>query len=394
MEQVRFGARLRVEERVDAGCGRCTIPPLLVQPLVENAIKHGVAGLLEGGTIRLGATCEDGLLRLQVENEFDAEVPPPRKSGLGLVNVRNRLSARYEHRARLSTEVKGNCFLAELIYRARNIRMLEADDLDQISRYRIVRKLGAGGHGGRVSGAGYGSGTRGSAEGPDAGTGFRARPAEQVCPGGQAGVLAEPSERGLHLRNRGSLGGVVHRDGVCGGRTAEQSDRARLPTGEGAGSNRSGNRGRSGRGAYQGHCASRHQVRQPDDQRSRTCQSAGLRLGQDCEEKARRNDQTQLITSTGLVLGTVQYMSPEQALGKELDYRTDIFSLGVVLYECATARLPFAGSNTQETVAKLLQSQPEAVARFNYEVPAELDRVIRKCLEKDGTGGISRRGIC
>ncbi len=76
-------------------------------------------------------------------------------------------------------------------------------------------------------------------------------------------------------------------------------------------------------------------------------------------------------------------MSPEQALGKELDYRTDIFSLGVVLYECATARLPFAGSNTQETVAKLLQSQPEAVARFNYEVPAELDRVIRKCLEKD-----------
>lgn len=82
---------------------------------MENAIKHGVAGLLEGGTIRLGATCEDGLLRLQVENEFDAEVPPPRKSGLGLVNVRNRLSARYEHRARLSTEVKGNCFLAELI---------------------------------------------------------------------------------------------------------------------------------------------------------------------------------------------------------------------------------------------------------------------------------------
>jgi two-component system LytT family response regulator len=101
------------------------------------------------------------------------------------------------------------------------------------------------------------------------------------------------------------------------------------------------------------------------------------------ERKPRTSDQTQLITSTGLVLGTVQYMSPEQALGRELDNRSDLFSLGVVLYECATGRLPFAGANTSETVAKILQAQPEAIARFNYEVPAELDRVIRKCLEKD-----------
>jgi two-component system LytT family response regulator len=101
------------------------------------------------------------------------------------------------------------------------------------------------------------------------------------------------------------------------------------------------------------------------------------------ERRPRTSDQTQLITSTGLVLGTVQYMSPEQALGKELDSRTDLFSLGVVLYECATGRLPFAGANTTETVSKILQAQPEAIARFNYEVPVELDRVIRKCLEKD-----------
>jgi hypothetical protein len=114
VEQIRFGARLKVEEQVDAVCGGCQIPPLLVQPLVENAIKHGIAGLLEGGTIRLEATCEKGWLRVRVRNDFDADAPPPRKSGLGLTNVRNRLRARYETQARLDTELKDNYFLAEL----------------------------------------------------------------------------------------------------------------------------------------------------------------------------------------------------------------------------------------------------------------------------------------
>ncbi|HEX6895038.1 MAG TPA: protein kinase [Bryobacteraceae bacterium] len=95
------------------------------------------------------------------------------------------------------------------------------------------------------------------------------------------------------------------------------------------------------------------------------------------------SQETQLMTSTGVVLGTVAYMSPEQALGREVDARTDIFSLGVVLYEMATGRVPFCGANAQETMAHLLQSMPEATARFNYDVPQELDRVIRKCLEKD-----------
>jgi len=93
--------------------------------------------------------------------------------------------------------------------------------------------------------------------------------------------------------------------------------------------------------------------------------------------------ETQLMTSLGVVMGTVAYMSPEQALGREVDARTDIFSLGIVLYEMATGRVPFSGANAQETMAHLLQSLPEATARFNYDVPQELDRVIRKCLEKD-----------
>ena len=92
---------------------------------------------------------------------------------------------------------------------------------------------------------------------------------------------------------------------------------------------------------------------------------------------------TSLHTAAGLVMGTLGYMSPEQVLGKELDTRTDLFSLGVVLYEITTGRLPFSGSQANEVMDRILHVQPEAIARFNYDVPAELERIIRKCLEKD-----------
>ncbi len=92
---------------------------------------------------------------------------------------------------------------------------------------------------------------------------------------------------------------------------------------------------------------------------------------------------TSLHTTEGRVMGTVGYMSPEQVLGKELDARTDLFSLGVVLYEMTTGRLPFSGNQAHEVMDRILHAQPEAMARFNYEAPAELERVIRKCLEKD-----------
>ena len=88
-------------------------------------------------------------------------------------------------------------------------------------------------------------------------------------------------------------------------------------------------------------------------------------------------------TSSGVVMGTVPYMSPEQALGRDVDHRSDLFSLGVLLYEMATGVSPFAGANSSETLDRILHAQPEAISRFNPEVPGELERIVGKCLEKD-----------
>ena len=99
IEQVRFGTRLTFEKQVEPGAERCLVPPLLIQPLVENAVKHGVADRVEGGVVRIEARRLGALFRVSVENPRDPQAPPRRGHGLGLDNVRRRLEALDPERA-------------------------------------------------------------------------------------------------------------------------------------------------------------------------------------------------------------------------------------------------------------------------------------------------------
>ena len=103
------------------------------------------------------------------------------------------------------------------------------------------------------------------------------------------------------------------------------------------------------------------------------------------QQKSAPDAETKVFTQTeaGVVLGTVSYMSPEQARGIQVDARTDIWSLGVVLYELVAGCLPFAGETTSDVIAAILKTEPPILNRYVPDVPAEVERIVRKMLRKD-----------
>jgi two-component system sensor histidine kinase AlgZ len=114
IEQVRFGARLQFEVRIADRAKTCLVPPLLLQPLVENAVMHGIAHLVHGGAILLEADAHADRLRIHLENPCDPERPRAKKGGVGLENVRRRLQTLSDTDARLDVSEHNRTFVADL----------------------------------------------------------------------------------------------------------------------------------------------------------------------------------------------------------------------------------------------------------------------------------------
>lgn len=114
VEKVRYGDRLRVVERVDDSCLEHAVPPLLLQPLVENALKHGIAELVQGGEISIGAHRRGDRLVVWVENPVDPDGRPRPGAGVGLANVRRRLDKVFGEEGRLQHGATGESYRAQV----------------------------------------------------------------------------------------------------------------------------------------------------------------------------------------------------------------------------------------------------------------------------------------
>ncbi len=114
IEKVRFGARLNVRQDIEDEASHCLLPPMILQPLVENAVKHGIGGLPAGGVITIVARRAGSILRVSVENDVDDEVQARAGNGIGLANVRQRLAGIYGHEASVHWSRQGQLFRVEL----------------------------------------------------------------------------------------------------------------------------------------------------------------------------------------------------------------------------------------------------------------------------------------
>ena len=114
IERVRFGDRLTVAVETSEELGACTVPPLVLQPLVENAVTHGIAQMLDGGTVRIEAERRGETILIAVENPRDPDSPDPKGAGIGLRNVRRRLAALYGSNADMRVQSERAFFRVEL----------------------------------------------------------------------------------------------------------------------------------------------------------------------------------------------------------------------------------------------------------------------------------------
>jgi sensor histidine kinase YesM len=115
IEKVRFGERLQSKFDIDEDVRDVAVPPLMLQPLVENAVHHGVAHLLEGGEVCVQARRREGFLELVVANPCDPDRPPSRSTGVGLVNVRSRVETLCGHRASVDVDAGETAFRVSIL---------------------------------------------------------------------------------------------------------------------------------------------------------------------------------------------------------------------------------------------------------------------------------------
>ncbi len=149
VEKVRYGRRLEVEEEVDEALLSTVVPPLLLQPLVENAVRHGIATLIEGGTVTLRVERAGDGVRVAVENPYDPETPAPAGSGLGLSIVRRRLAAAWGRAAEIDERSDGKRFAVVLVVPAAApergvspLRVVVVDD-EELARGLVREHLAA-----------------------------------------------------------------------------------------------------------------------------------------------------------------------------------------------------------------------------------------------------------
>ncbi len=116
VERVRFGDRLKVEESIEPGCEDCAVPALILQPLIENSVKHGIAAMVEGGAVRISARRNGSGVAIDIENEYEADAESePRPAGIGLAHVRRRLAVRYGDDASFGVQAENSVYRISLL---------------------------------------------------------------------------------------------------------------------------------------------------------------------------------------------------------------------------------------------------------------------------------------